>query len=100
MKSDDLDKFENWYSREFDKDLHIIKSCRSPKHYLFSTYTLNNYLGKQLESAWKTWNANKNNLIIVDELKKLTNDERKNIFDNFCIYCGSINKPCYCNRDE
>ena len=40
------------------------------------------------------------NKVIVDILKTLSDEERLNIFIQFCIHCGSEDPLCYCTRDE
>lgn len=33
--------------------------------------------------------------------KKLTDDDRLDIMQNFCTYCGGITPPeCYCMKDD
>lgn len=34
------------------------------------------------------------------QLDKLTDDQRKDLFDNYCKFCGNPNLPCYCERDD
>jgi hypothetical protein len=33
-------------------------------------------------------------------LKTFTEEERKDIFWEFCVYCGRDILPCYCQRDD
>lgn len=33
-------------------------------------------------------------------LNQLTPDQRKEVFNNFCVHCGTNNLPCYCWNDE
>ena len=36
----------------------------------------------------------------VDHLKTLTPEQRKEVFAQFCIHCGSDNPTCQCWNDE
>lgn len=38
-------------------------------------------------------------VMIKEELEALTDNERKEIFSNWCHACGG-NLPCYCESDE
>ncbi len=40
------------------------------------------------------------NLGLIEGLRALTDEERKEIFSNFCDGCGSENAGCCCRRDE
>lgn len=33
-------------------------------------------------------------------LKKMTDEERKEIFNEFCVFCGSTDPRCHCWNDE
>jgi hypothetical protein len=33
-------------------------------------------------------------------IDQLTNEDRKELFHQYCIYCGAKDLPCYCMRDE
>ena len=37
---------------------------------------------------------------LLEELNKLTDEERKEIFDNFCTDCGDENPLCQCTNDD
>jgi len=37
---------------------------------------------------------------LIRMLNILSNDERKEIFSNFCKECGSKSESCYCMRDK
>ena len=37
---------------------------------------------------------------IIETLRQLTDDERLEIFDNFCRYCGCDDPKCQCWNDE
>ena len=37
---------------------------------------------------------------IKEALDTITNEQRKELFDEYCIYCGSKIKPCYCGNSE
>ena len=38
--------------------------------------------------------------LYVAILKSMTDEERMEIFSNFCKYCGSDNPKCQCWKDE
>lgn len=38
--------------------------------------------------------------IIMHHLKDLSEDERVEVFSNFCMHCGSDNPSCQCWNDE
>ncbi|MEY4376768.1 MAG: hypothetical protein RJB26_1318 [Pseudomonadota bacterium] len=37
---------------------------------------------------------------ILDQLHALTDDQRADLFREFCVHCGSADLPCYCMRDD
>ena len=37
---------------------------------------------------------------IIELLDLLKDDERKEVFGKYCIYCGSEYIPCFCMRDD
>lgn len=37
---------------------------------------------------------------LVLQLKKLSPEERVEVFQHFCTVCGTDELPCYCTRDE
>lgn len=39
-------------------------------------------------------------LSIKDQLDLLTDEQRLEIFSNYCKFCGSKIKPCCCQRDD
>lgn len=36
----------------------------------------------------------------VAMLEQLNEDQRLEVFRNFCVHCGKDDLPCYCMRDE
>lgn len=56
-----------------------------------------------------SWEGSKQELIqmvrmepetVLELMYGLTDDERNNIFSNFCRHCGGLEKLCYCNCDD
>ena len=37
---------------------------------------------------------------IKEQLDLLTDEERLAIFSDYCKFCGSKIKPCYCHKDD
>ena len=37
---------------------------------------------------------------IIELLDLLNEDERKEVFENYCIYCGTKYLPCWCMGDD
>ena len=48
------------------------------------------------------WDDNEYNIKyqILELLKDLSDDARLDIFNNFCVNCGSNDPGCYCWNDE
>ena len=38
--------------------------------------------------------------ILVEEMKKLTNEQRYEITSNFCRSCGDLDPTCQCDNDD
>jgi len=78
---------------------------------------------EQVEEAWKKLNAGyayhpkgtlktieipidpsqvvgDEKITIKDQLDLLSDEERFNIFCNYCLHCGSLNPECQCWNDE
>lgn len=39
-------------------------------------------------------------MLLVDELKKLSEEDRLEVFSHFCRFCGSDDPRCQCWNDE
>lgn len=38
--------------------------------------------------------------ILFDMLDQLTDEQRLEVFNHYCLGCGGMHKPCYCQRDD
>ena len=41
-----------------------------------------------------------NHIVIINLLNQLTDDERLNIFNEYCKHCGNKNSNCQCANDD
>jgi len=37
---------------------------------------------------------------IMQLLDKLTDEERLSLFKKYCVFCGTVELPCYCTKDD
>lgn len=55
-------------------------------------------------SKYRSYHQNLENcylrLNILLNLQKVSEEERIEVFNNFCTHCGTEQLPCYCMRDD
>lgn len=86
-----IDHFKGEHLGKQYRDFREIMSVDEMllNHFKGDTITMD----KPVKEAYK-YNLTPNEVIEV--LKELTDEQRKNIFDEFCYDCGNIDSNCYC----